>query len=151
MVNVFIHNNKNIRIFLKLLFLSKNQIFLRLQTKIFFTFLIISLWSFISLILVGLIYRLEQLTEQLNNAIALTDVYKGDLVTLLKNVKNASISYIYLDIDEYLKSLGRDGIHHCLECGAEPKIKIECCYTDGYDKLNYIITELYKSYILKKK
>ena len=30
----------------------------------FFTFLIISLWSFISLILVGLIYRLEQLTEQ---------------------------------------------------------------------------------------
>ena len=31
----------------------------------------------------------KELTEQLNNAIALTDVYKGDLVTLLKNVKNA--------------------------------------------------------------
>ena len=31
----------------------------------------------------------KELTEQLNNAITLTDVYKGDLVTLLKNVKNA--------------------------------------------------------------
>ena len=79
------------------------------------------------------------------------DFKEVEIDITLKNIKNASISYIYLDIDEYLKSLGRDGIHYCLECGAEPKIKIECCYTDGYDKLTYIITELYKSYIIKKK